>query len=82
MTKLRALVKGDRVKIIGPWCLDTGEDGGRHHIGKSASVVEVTDHPTMPVNINIDGDVDTLNPWHWCRENLRALPRNWYARQH
>lgn len=71
----RKLVKGDRVKITGPWSLVPGEGKGRIHTGKLATVVEVTDHPSMPVDINIDGDADTSSPWHWCRESLQALPR-------
>ncbi len=76
MSKLRELVKGDRVRIVGPWLSGSkGDDEGHRHIGKKAIVTSPKSGPSylMPIEIEIDGLGYTLQ---WCRETLRALPRN------
>jgi len=72
----RKLIKGDRVKITGPWRLNTDGNGeGRQYIGEYATVIRITNHPTMSVDIHMDSDEDPSGVYHWCRENLRALPK-------
>ncbi|KKN53597.1 hypothetical protein LCGC14_0600930 [marine sediment metagenome] len=70
----RELRKGDRVKITGPWSV-LGSTG-LQFVGKYAIVIHVRDKPTdrMGIHIHIDGDKANLI-YHWCRQNLRALPR-------
>lgn len=75
MTKPRALIKGDRVKITGPWnSEDSDDDGGKGHIGKFATVwnAGLPEEP-MSIIINIDGVPGKR--FFWDRENLKALPR-------
>ncbi len=68
----RKLIKGDRVRITGPW---HPSGGGEHHIGENATIINPNrgePWTSMKVDVVIDG----LNyPLHWCRENLRALSR-------
>ena len=77
----RKLIKGDRVKITGPWSNrpDVSKDEGFEHIGKNATVTNPDRSDKYPgakvhmnVVIRIDGHDDTL---YWCRGNLSALPR-------
>ena len=72
MTKPRELKVGDQVKITGPWVVGGDYFSGGLLVGESATVIQ----PEFP---------DSLSPitimtrdelkWHWCRKNLRALPR-------
>ncbi len=74
MSKLRELIKSDRVKIIGPW-LQGEENCGQNYIGQFATVIDViSTRGWMPIVINIDGDVPVMT-FAWDRETLRALPR-------
>ncbi len=70
----RELVIGDRVRITGPW--HPTHDEGRDHVGKHATYVRPNENnpSTMPIDIHIDGTEEGII-YHWCRENLRALPR-------
>lgn len=68
----RKLIEGDRVKITGPW--RSGSHLGENLIGKNATVHKMKPYGAMPVKIHIDGTPDDMM-YHWCRENLRALPR-------
>lgn len=69
----RKLIKGDRVKITGPWSI-TSKEGGNDLIGKHAKVVDVLERSWMPIILVVKGH--TLNlTLAWDRENLRALPR-------
>jgi len=73
----RKLVKGDRVKIIGLWKVsnpDPNRNCGRAYIGNYATVIDDLGcvDTKMGIRIHIDNEEGI---WHWCRKNLRALPR-------
>ncbi len=69
----RELVIGDRVRIIGPWHLL--HVGGEPYVGRYATYVGLNKNvpSTMPIDIQIDCAGEGI--FHWCRKNLRALPR-------
>ncbi len=79
----RKLIKGDRVKIIGPWSNrpNVNKDEGFKHIGKNATVINPdrsSEYPEMKLHMNVDILIDGHNTdctFYWCRKNLRALPR-------
>ncbi len=69
MTKLRKLVKDDRVKITGPWMIDSDGDCGENQIGNIETVARAFKPDSNGLSVRLGSG------YYWCRENLRALPR-------